>query len=304
MPKQESDEIIDSTMLVSPGDTIFLPLKGYPSEKDAIFLALIIAEYFGSTVSIFHHLDKSSKAEEYFVKQLNWVKEKAKSLNVQIKIINTDEKVTGKTDKILLKQIHELAPKLTIMMSRRKGIFQKLSGSIAEKVARKSPHSVLIVRSPIKDWTTYADHIDPKKIAVPIGPGAPYEVLATQIAIAIANAGKTDDASISLLHVVVVPETVPIHTQDDEFYLHEEKSFIKRAGRYSTMMLYPMNSRVIIGRDIGRSVSHFVNKENIDLLVMGMPYLPKKFFGLYGTDVNDIYQKSMCSIVMLFYKTS
>ena len=296
-------EIFDSAFVGAPGDKILLPIMGYPAERDAMFIALVTAEYFGSSIHVFHLTSKSAKTEAFFYEKLEWLKEQAKIYKVELTIVikeANDGKI--KPEAAILEEIHEVAPKLTIMMSRRKVFFQRLSGSIAERIARKSPHSVIIIRSPIKDWITYGTKIDPRKIVVPIGTNLPCEVCATQIAIAIANAGTHKDAQITLLHVIVVPETVPIITEDDEMILQEEKRFIKLAGQYSTMLLFPMNTRVVIGRDIGRSVSRFVNKEHADLVVMGVPYLPRRLLGLYGTDTKEIYHKSKCPVVMLFHK--
>ncbi|HUU87623.1 MAG TPA: universal stress protein [Candidatus Glassbacteria bacterium] len=291
----------DSAFVGAPGDKILLPLLGYPAERDAMFIALVTAEYFGSSLHVFHLANKSIKTETYFHEQLEWLKEEAKTYNVELDIVIKE--ANGKVESAILTEIHEVAPKLTIMMTRKKGLFQRLSGgSIAERIARKSPHSVIIIRSPIKDWITYGTKIDPRKIVVPIGTNMPCEVCATQIAIAIANAGAQRDAQITLLHVIVVPETVPIITEDDEMLIQEEKRFVKLAGQYSTMLLFPMNTQVVVGRDIGRSVRQFVNKEHADLVVMGVPYLPRRVLGLYGTDTKEISYNSKCPVLMLFHK--
>ncbi|MGC9777713.1 MAG: universal stress protein [Candidatus Heimdallarchaeota archaeon] len=292
--------ILDSGLFGAPGDKILLPLMGYPSERDAMFIALVTAEYFGTSLYVFHQASNSTKTEEYFYKELEWLKKKAQEFNVKLDIVIKDKKI--RPDEAILEEINQLTPKLTIMMSRRKGLFQRFAGSIAERVARRSRHSVMIIRSPVKDWVTYGTHVEPRKIVVPIGSSNPCEVSAVQIAIAIANAGRSRDADITLLHVIIVPETVPYIADDDKLIIEEEKEFVKQAGMYTTMLLYPMSTQVIIGRDIGRSVSHFVNKENADLAVMGIPYVPRRFLGLFGTDTNEIYHKSKCPVVVIFHK--
>jgi nucleotide-binding universal stress UspA family protein len=295
------DEALDAALVGSPGDIIFLPLMGYPAERDAMFIALVIAEYFGSNLHVFHLASNSSRSEEFFLEQIEWLQKEASKMNVQLEIkIEQNNKI--KAARAILDRICELSPKLTVMMSRRKGLLQKLTGSIAERVARKSPYSVVVIRSPVKDWVSYGSYKDPKKIVVPIGENTPSEISAVQLAIAIANAGKSEDAKIILLHVITIPETVPIITEDDKLFIQEEKNFIKHAGKYSTLLLFPMSPRVIIGRDIGRSVSRYVNKEQADLLVMGVPYLPRKVLGLWGTDTGEIFNNSECSVVSLFLK--
>lgn len=296
------DDIFDTAFVGAPGDKILLPLMGYPSERDAIFVALITAEYFGSDLCIFHIESKHSDAERFFEEQLIWLQAKAAKMNVKVDIIIKEQLFNLRLHQVILNEIEVINPNLTIMMSRRKGIFQRFKGSIAERVARASPTSVVIIRSPIKDWTTYGDHLEPRRIIVPIGTNSPSELFATQLAIALANAGKTEDAEIILLHVIVVPETVPIDTIDDEILVQDELKFIKQAGKFSALLLFPMHSKVIVGRDIGRSVSQYVNKVHADMIVMGVPYLPRKFFGLYGTDTNEIYHKSKCPVAMLFRK--
>jgi nucleotide-binding universal stress UspA family protein len=297
-----SSDIFDSGLFSAPGDKILLPLMGYPSERDAMFIALVTAEYFGANLHVFHIANKSSYTEEYFYKSIDWLKEKAQALNVKLEIIIKEDNPKIRADSIILKEITTLTPKLTIMMSRRKDLIRRFSGSIAERVARKSPYSVMIVRSPLKDWVSNGSHVMPRKIVVPIGSNNPCEVSAVQIAIAVAAAGESRDADITLLHVIIVPETVPIIPDDDKLIHKEEKEFVKQAGMYSTMLLWPMKTKVIIGRDIGRSVSHFLNRENADLAIMGVPFLPRRFLGLFGTDTNEIYQKSECPVVVIFHK--
>ena len=298
-----SSEIsLDSGLFSAPGDKILLPLMGYPSERDAMFIALVTAEYFGTCLHVFHIVNKSKRSEEFFLKEIEWLKKKSQELNVKLEIDIKDLNSRTRPDNAILKEIHALKPKLVIMMSRRKGPFQSLAGSIAERVARRSRVSVMIIRSPIKDWVTYGSHIAPRKIVVPIGSSNPCEVSAVQIAIAIANAGESRDADITLLHVITVPETVPIIPDDDGMVFQEEKDFVKQAGMYSTMLLWPMKTKVIIGRDVGRSVSHYLNKENADLSIMGVHYVPRRLFGLFGTDTNEIYQKSKCPVVVIFHK--
>ncbi len=298
-----SSEIsLDSGLFSAPGDTIFLPLMGYPSERDAMFIALVTAEYFGTNLHVFHIANKSKRSEEFFLKEIEWLKEKSQELNVKLEIDIKDHNPRSRPDNVIIKEIRALSPKLVIMMSRRKGLFQRFAGSIAERVARRSRVSVMIIRSPIKDWVTYGSHVSPRKIVVPIGSNNPCEVSAVQIAIAIANAGETRDADITLLHVITVPETVPIISDDDRLIIQEEKDFVKQAGMYSTMLLWPMKTKAIIGRDVGRSVSYYLNKENADLSIMGVPYVPRRFFGLFGTDTNIIYQKSKCPVLVIFHK--
>ncbi|MBK5114436.1 MAG: universal stress protein [Candidatus Heimdallarchaeota archaeon] len=293
---------LDSGLFSTPGDKILLPLMGFPSERDAMFIALVTAEYFGANLHIFHIASKSKRTEEFFQKEIEWLKKKSQEQNVKLEVDIKDFNPGIRPDSVILKEIQSLAPRLVIMMSRRKGLFQRFAGSIAERVARRSSSSVMIIRSPDENWVTDGTHVEPRKIIVPIGSNNPCEVSAVQIAIAIANAGETRDADITLLHVITVPETVPIIPDDDRLIIQEEKDFVKQAGMYSTMLLYPMKTKVIIGRDVGRSVSHYLNKENADLSIMGVPYVPRRLFGLFGTDTNLIYQKSKCPVVVIFHK--
>ncbi|MHA1212416.1 MAG: universal stress protein [Candidatus Heimdallarchaeota archaeon] len=293
---------LDSGLFGGPGDIILLPLMGYPAERDAMFIALMTAEYFGANLHVFHIANKSEKTEEFFLKELEWLQQKSTELKVSLEIVIKEPNNRKKLNDIILDEIRTLAPKLTIMMSRRKGIFQRLAGSIAERVARRSPHSVIIIRSPLKDWVTYGTHISPRKIVVPIGHHNACEIAAIHIAIALANAGESRDADITLLHVIVLPETLPIIAGDDNLLKQEEKTFVKQAGMYSTMLLFPMKTKVMVGRDVGRSVSQYLNKEQADLAVLGVPYVPRRFFGLFGTDTKEIYSNSKCPIVMFFHK--
>ncbi|HUT82705.1 MAG TPA: universal stress protein [Candidatus Bathyarchaeia archaeon] len=293
---------LDAGLFGGPGDKILLPLMGYPSERDAVFVALTTAEYFGIHLYILHIVSKSTKVEDYFQKKIERIKERAQKLKVNLEVNIIEASKWSTPDSIILKEINDLSPKLTIMMSRRKGLFQRLSGSIAEKVARKSPHSVMIIRSPIKDWVTYGSNISPRKIVVPIGAQNNCEISAVQLAIAIANTGESRDADITLLHSIIIPETVPILNSDNKIFQQEEKKFVKQAGMYTTMLMFPMKTKVIVGRDVGRSISQFLNKEQADLAIMGVPYVPRKFFGLFGTDTNEIYNKSECPVMVIFHK--
>jgi hypothetical protein len=205
-------------------------------------------------------------------------------------------------DDAIIEEIKLLAPRLTIMMSRKRIFFQRLAGSIAERVARKSPYSVMIIRSHQRKWVVDEQHVELKKIVVPMGTNQRCEISAVQVAIALANAGKSRDADITLLHVIIVPETVPIIADDDKILIQEEKNFVKQAGMLSTMLLFPMNTKVVVGRDIGRSISHYLNKEEVDLALIAVEFVPRRFFGLFGTDTNEIYNKSKCPVAVIFHK--
>ncbi|NHJ83964.1 MAG: universal stress protein [Asgard group archaeon] len=294
------DHILDSGLFSSPGDLILLPLRGFPSERDAMFLALVTAEYFGCSLRVVHVTNKSDKIEDFFLKEIDWLRNKSEEMRVQLDVFIKDS--SKSFDNAILEEINTLAPKLTIIMSRQKSFFQRLSVSFSERIARRSRHSVMVIRSPLKDWVTYGSHVSPRKIVVPIGFGTPNEMAAVQIAIAIANAGEKMDAEIILLHAIIIPETVPIMPEDDKMIINEEKNFVKLAGMLSTLLLFPMKTKVVVGRDVGRSVSSFLNKEHADLAILGVPYLPKRFFGLFGTDTNEIYNKSGCPIAAIFLK--
>jgi nucleotide-binding universal stress UspA family protein len=293
------DNILDSGLFSTPGDKILLPLLGYPSERDAMFIALVTAEYFGASLHVIHITQKSKKIEDYLLEELKWLRRKSKELGVPLEVV-IKEPVKRAADAIL-DEIKTIAPRLTIMMSRRKVFFQRLAGSIAERIARKSPYSVMIIRSHQKDWSD-DEHLELKKIVVPLGNEHRCEVSAVQVAIALANAGKSRDADITLLHVIIVPETVPIIPGDDKMLIQEEKKFVKQAGMYSTLLLFPMNTKVVVGRDHGRSISHYLNKEEIDLAIMAVKYVPRRFFGLFGTDTSEIYHKSKCPVAVIFHK--
>ena len=294
------DKILDSGLFSTPGDKILLPLMGSPSERDAMFLALVTAEYFGADLYVLHITRQTTKTEEYFLEEINWLKQKSKELNVKLEITIKESK--QRIDDAIVEEIKLLAPRLTIMMSRKRIFFQRLAGSIAERVARKSPYSVMIIRSQKGTWTADESPVELKKIIVPMGTNQRCEVSAVQIAIALANAGLSRDADVTLLHVIIVPETVPIISGDDKIIIQEEKKFVKLAGMLSTMLLFPMNTKVVIGRDIGRSVSHYLNKEEADLAILAVEYVPRRFFGLFGTDTNEIYNKSECPVAVIFHK--
>ena len=294
---------IDSGLFSSPGDIILLPLMGYPAERDAIFLALVTADCFGANLKVLHFVNKSSRTENYFFeKQLVWLNEEAKKLQVPVETIIKEPLRNVPLKHAIVDEIKALAPKLTVMMSRRKGLLQRFTGSIAEHVARASPYSVMIIRSPVRDWVTYSSRFSPRKIIVPMGRPDPYELSAVQIAIALAKVTEAPHAEITLLHVIVVPETVPILSDDNQLIISEEKEFIKLAGQYSIHLLYPMNTKVIVGRDVGRSVSQYINKEHADIVIMGVSYVPRRFFGLFGTDTNTIYNKSKSPVAVIFHK--
>lgn len=281
-------EKYDFAQISSPGDTILLVLAGYEDEKVAASMALVIAEYFGSNLHVFHLECSKQSREEIFHQHKTWLKEHADSMNVpfELTIMGQFKRLTLK--KAVLDQIEKLQPKLTIMMDRHRGFFYRFFGSVAEQIARNCPTPMLVIRSksmleltPEKKWTA-------EKILVPIGSGTPSELAAVQLAIAIAQASEFDDAEITLLHVVTFPETIPINILDDRLIRQEEKQFVKLAGELQTMLLSPMVTQVVVGRDIGRSVQHFAKKNDFDIIVLGVPYLPQRFIGLYGTDTNEI----------------
>ena len=103
-------------------------------------------------------------------------------------------------------------------------------------------------------------------------------------------------AQVNLLHMVPVPELVPLsHTQD---FMMEGKEGITEAMMYLSMQ-FPITTSIRYCRNIPRGILSAVKEKKTDMLIMGWHGQTKKRGFILGSTVDAIIDRSPCNVVLL-----
>ncbi|MGA1874840.1 MAG: amino acid permease [bacterium] len=105
------------------------------------------------------------------------------------------------------------------------------------------------------------------------------------------------EASVELLHMVPVPDQVPL--TDAEKYMLEGKEAIVEAMLYLAP-LFPISTTVRYCRSIARGIVSAVKEKKADLLIMGWHGQPKRSYGFsLGSTIDPIIERSPCDVILL-----
>jgi len=104
------------------------------------------------------------------------------------------------------------------------------------------------------------------------------------------------DARVELLHMVPVPEMVPL--SDAEKYVWEGKEAIVEAMIYLKPH-FPLSSAIRYCRNIGRGIVSAVREKKVDLLVMGWQGHTRTSGFSLGSTVDPIIERSPCHVVLV-----
>ncbi|MFH1416243.1 MAG: amino acid permease [Elusimicrobiota bacterium] len=107
---------------------------------------------------------------------------------------------------------------------------------------------------------------------------------------------EAKNASINLLHMVPVPEQVPL--SDAEKFMMEGKEGITEAMLY-LFMKFPITTTIRYCRNIGRGILSALKEKKIDLLIMGWHGRPRNHIFSLGSIVDYIIERAFCNVVIL-----
>ncbi|MDP6544361.1 MAG: amino acid permease [Phycisphaerae bacterium] len=104
------------------------------------------------------------------------------------------------------------------------------------------------------------------------------------------------DARVELLHMVTVPDQVPL--SDAAEYMHEGRESIMETMLYLGP-LFPISSHLRYCRSVSRGILSGVRDNRVDMLVMGWHGRPKARTFNLGSTVDPIIERAPCNVVVL-----
>ncbi|MFO7865683.1 MAG: amino acid permease [Candidatus Aminicenantes bacterium] len=108
--------------------------------------------------------------------------------------------------------------------------------------------------------------------------------------------GEAKDASINLLHMVPVPEEVPL--SDAKKFMMEGKEAIVEA-MLSLILKFPLTTTIRYCRNIARGILSAVKEKKINLLIMGWHGRLRSSVFRLGSTVDYILERAPCNVLVL-----
>jgi nucleotide-binding universal stress UspA family protein len=105
-----------------------------------------------------------------------------------------------------------------------------------------------------------------------------------------------NQARVKLLHMVPVPEQVPLH--DAGNYMLEGKEAIVEAMLYLEP-LFPVTTIISYCRNVARGIINAVREKKINLLILGWHGKPKSYGFRFGRTIDPVIERSPCHVVVL-----
>jgi len=107
---------------------------------------------------------------------------------------------------------------------------------------------------------------------------------------------KVKNAQIELLHMVPVPDQIPL--SDAYQYMWEGKEAIVEALLY-LQPSFPINTTIRYCRNAARGIVSAVRQKKVDLLIMGWHGKPRSYGFSLGSTVDPIIERAPCNVVIL-----
>lgn len=106
---------------------------------------------------------------------------------------------------------------------------------------------------------------------------------------------EAKNANVKLLHMVPVPEQVPL--ADAEKFMMEGKEGIVEAMLY--LLKFPITTTIRYCRNIARGIISALKEKKIDMIIMGWHGKPRSRLFRLGSTVDVIIERAPCNVVIL-----
>lgn len=110
------------------------------------------------------------------------------------------------------------------------------------------------------------------------------------------NLCKAKKARVELLHMVPVPEQVPL--TDAQEYMMEGKEAIVEAMLY-LIFLFPISTTIRYCRNVARGIVSAIREKKINMLIMGWHGQQRPYGFKLGSTVDPIIERSPCNVVIM-----
>ena len=276
---------------------IVLPLAFQERERNAIYIALFLAEYSGAKIAAVHVLEGE---EDHALKEqtLRDIGEASKRFGVRFEYNEVEPKRKPPSveiiSKLIVSKADELDAQAIVMSAHREGLFRELFGRVSDHVARHSTRRVILVENPREG--VYIPRM-PRKILVPVLEEAHPDPFI--IAAALTSSASSPEVEIIAAKVITLPQTLPLEAvatlkelrkEEKEFSLFTSMA-ISSLGRFFSPKILPV-------RDAGKDIADFVRSLGIDLTVM---YSSRAtgFYSFLTKDEYEIVSRSPCVVLVV-----
>jgi len=106
---------------------------------------------------------------------------------------------------------------------------------------------------------------------------------------------EAKNANVKLLHMVPVPEQVPL--ADAEKFMMEGKEGIVEAMLY--LLKFPITTTIRYCRNIARGIISALKEKKIDMIIMGWHGKPRSRLFRLGSTVDVVLERAPCNVVIL-----
>ncbi|MGA1868281.1 MAG: amino acid permease [bacterium] len=103
-------------------------------------------------------------------------------------------------------------------------------------------------------------------------------------------------ARVEILHMVEVPEQVPL--TDADKYMLEGKEAIVEAMLY-LLFYFPISTTIRYCRNIARGIVHAIKIKKINMLIMGWHGKPKAYEFKMGSTIDPVIERAPCNVVIV-----
>ncbi|WP_455140697.1 APC family permease [Candidatus Hodarchaeum mangrovi] len=262
---------------------ILVPVRGIREiEWDAIRIAIFIAHEFGNEITIYHYGNQPEEVFKPYCEELDRLK-----IRHECKIVRPPTKKLSDND--LIQHLIDIAStgeyQLAVVPTRIKRRFWQKSTSF--HALRKMPIPGLQVIANKKPSTT---NLLFRKVGV-LTPGSKRDPFLLQLGIAVVSSIRMSE--LIAYHWTRVPNLITPKVMAEAPGVQKDiATFLSHIGE-ALRMGVPIEQRHVLGHDFIRSVEQVVNKDQLDLLLMGFgkPRLGRKPSDLLAKKIN-------CTIVI------
>ena len=275
-------------------EKIIFPIAGKKFEKLAIVITKFIAHEYGATVLLYHV--GSDDKKPIFDELIGLLK----SVKVKVTFENEPPKKGMTIPQMIIRRYEKEAFQLMIIPSKRrsKRIDKFLWNSVSAKVIPNIGIDVLQVYAKKK----VPDEIVLNDIGclIPFSRRDPY-LLRWAASIITSKIGTNP---LIAYHVDEYPSVTPSEfvTKDPD-YLKHKADFEKRMKYYSERYSVEMKTQMVIGKTMEKTLGQALNKDNLDLVIMGATKLPPKFH--FGRTMSErLIDQLKCGVMIHHWRVS
>jgi nucleotide-binding universal stress UspA family protein len=275
---------------------IVLPIAFQTRERNAIYVALFLAEYSGAKVYVTHVLEGE---EDHALKEqtLKDIKEVSERFGVRYEYmeIEPDKKPPSveSISRSIVTRAEELDAQAIVMSAHREGLFRELLGRVSDHVARHSKRRVILVESPREG--VFIPRM-PRKILVPVLKEVHPDPFI--IAAALTSSASSPEVEMIAAKVIPLPPTLPLEAVTTlKEIRREEREFSLFTSLAISSLGRLFNPRLLPVRDVGDDVASFAREKGIDLIVM---YSSRRtgFYSFLTKEEYEIVSKSPCVVLV------